>query len=152
MDQFWWKNGPKRKIAIFWYFAKMEITQVQIDQESWNLAKSWRIILSKIPSQHFLIIWVLMKNLKLSSKICPNILRYCQIFEENINFSKITQIIKKSCDWILDNIILHNLATFQLCRSFYTWVISIFVKYQKIAFLLFWTFFHIKWSKVTKLQ
>ena len=36
------------KIVIFWYFTKMEITQVQNDLESWNLAKLWTIILSKI--------------------------------------------------------------------------------------------------------
>ena len=52
-----------------------------------------------------------------------------QILGENVQNSKNTKINKKCRDAILDNIILHNLAKFQLSRSFWTWVISIFVKY-----------------------
>jgi len=43
-DQFGWKNWQKRKMTIFWYFTKLEITQVRNDLESWNLAKLWSII------------------------------------------------------------------------------------------------------------
>ena len=73
-----------------------------------------------------------------------------QILYENDKISKITQIIKKSCVAILDNI-LCNLAKFQLSRSFWTWVISNFVKYQKIAILRFCQFFHPNWSKFSRL-
>ena len=41
-----------------------------------------------------------------------------QILGENVKNSKNTEIIKKCLDAILDNIILHNLAKFQLSRSF----------------------------------
>ena len=136
---------------IFWYFTKMEITQVQNDLESWNLAKLWRIILSKIASRHFLIILVFLEFLTFSPKIWPFLRDFGQILGENVKNSKNTKIIKKCLDAILDNIILYNLAKFQLSRSFWTWVISIFVKYQKIAILRFWPFFHQNWSKFSRL-
>ena len=151
LNQFWWKNGQKRKIAIFRYFLKIEITQAQNDLEGWNLAKLWRIIISKIATRGFLIIWALLKILPFSSKIWPKFLKNGQIFDENGKISKNTQIIKKRRVAILDNIMLHNLVKFQLSRSFWTWVISIFVKYQKIAILRFWPFFHQNWSKFSKL-
>ena len=88
MDQFWWKNGQKRKIAIFWYFTKMEITQVQNDLESWNLAKLWRIILSKIASRHFLIILVFLEFLTFSSQIWPFLRDFGQILAKNCNFGQ----------------------------------------------------------------
>ena len=150
MDQFWWKNGQKRKIAIFWYFTKMEITQVQNDLESWNLAKLWRIILSKIATRRFLIIWVFLEILPFSSKIWPFLRNFGQILDENCKIFKNAQIIKNRFVAILDIIILHNLAKFQLSRSFWIWVISNFVKYQKMALLRFWQFFHLNWSKFSK--
>ena len=138
-------------MAIFWYFTKLEITQVQNDLESWNLAKLWSIILSKIATQRFLIIWVFLEILPFSSKIWPFLRNFGQILDENGKIFKNAQIIKNRRVAILDNIILHNLAKFQLSRSFWTWVISIFVKYLKIAILRFWQFFHLNWSKFSKL-
>ena len=138
-------------MAIFWYFTKLEITQVQNDLESWNLAKLWSIILSKIATRHFLIIWVFLEILPFSSKIWPFLRNFGQILDENGKIFKNAQIIKNRRVAILDNIILHNLAKFQLSRSFWTWVISIFVKYLKIAILRFWQFFHLNWSKFSKL-
>ena len=129
----------------------MERTQVQNDLESWNLAKLLRIILSKIASRHFSIILVFLEFLTFSPKIWPFSRDFGQILGENVKNSKNTKIIKKCRDAILDNIILHNLAKFQLSRSFWTWVISIFVKYQKIAILRFWPFFHQNWSKFSRL-
>ena len=111
-DQFGWKNWQKRKMAIFWYFTKLEITQVQNDLESWNLAKLWRIILSKIATQRFLIIWAFLKILPFLSKICPKFLKNGQILDENGKISKNSQIIKKRCVAILDNIMLHNFTKF----------------------------------------
>ena len=131
-------------MAIFWYFTKLEITQVQNDLESWNLAKLWSIILSKIATQRFLIIWVFLDILPFSSKIWPFLREFGQILCENVKNSKNTKIIKKCRDAILDNIILHNLAKVQLSRSFWTWVISIFVKYQKITILRCWPFLSLK--------
>ena len=119
-DQFRGKNCQKRKIAIFMYFTKMEITQAQNDLESWNLAKLWRIIISKIATRRFLIIWAFLKILPFSSKIWPKFLKNGQILDVNGKISKNTQIIKKRCVAILDNIMLHNLAKFQLSRSFWT--------------------------------
>ena len=84
-------------------------------------------------SGHFLIILVFLEYLTFSPKIWPFLRDFGQILGENIKNSKITKIIKKCLDAILDNIILHNLAKFQLSRSFWTWVISIFVRYQKIT-------------------
>ena len=138
-------------MAIFWYFTKLEITQVQNDLESWNLAKLWSIILSKIATRRFLIIWVFLDILPFSSKIWPFLRNFGQILDENGKIFKNAQIIKNRRVAILDNIILHNLAKFQLSRSFWTWVISIFVKYLKIAILRFWQFFHLNWSKFSKL-
>ena len=138
-------------MAIFWYFTKLEITQVQNDLESWNLTKLWSIILSKIATQRFLIIWVFLEILPFSSKIWPFLRNFGQILDENGKIFKNAQIIKNRRVAILDNIILHNLAKFQLSRSFWTWVISIFVKYLKIAILRFWQFFHLNWSKFSKL-
>ena len=138
-------------MAIFWYFTKLEITQVQNDLESWNLAKLWSIILSKIATRRFLIIWVFLEILPFSSKIWPFLRNFGQILDENGKIFKNAQIIKNRRVAILDNIILHNLAKFQLSRSFWTWVISIFVKYLKIAILRFWQFFHLNWSKFSKL-
>ena len=125
-------------MAIFWYFTKLEITQVQNDLESWNLAKLWSIILSKIATRRFLIIWVFLDILPFSSKIWPFLRNFGQILDKNGKIFKNAQIIKNRRVAILDNIILHNLAKFQLSRSFWTWVISIFVKYLKIAILRFW--------------
>ena len=138
-------------MAIFWYFTKLEITQVQNDLESWNLAKLWSIILSKIATRRFLIIWVFLEILPFSSKIWPFLRNFGQILDKNGKIFKNAQIIKNRRVAILDNIILHNLAKFQLSRSFWTWVISIFVKYLKIAILRFWQFFHLNWSKFSKL-
>ena len=138
-------------MAIFWYFTKLEITQVQNDLESWNLAKLWSIILSKIATRRFLIIWVFLEILPFSSKIWPFLRNFGQILDENGKIFKNAQIIKNRRVAILDNIILHNLAKFQLSRSFWTWVISIFIKYLKIAILRFWQFFHLNWSKFSKL-
>ena len=138
-------------MAIFWYFTKLEITQVQNDLESWNLAKLWSIILFKIATQRFLIIWVFLEILPFLSKIWPFLRNFGQILDENGKIFKNAQIIKNPRVAILDNIILHNLAKFQLSRSFWTWVISIFVKYLKIAILRFWQFFHLNWSKFSKL-
>ena len=138
-------------MAIFWYFTKLEITQVQNDLESWNLAKLWSIILSKIATRRFLIIWVFLEILPFSSKIWPFLRNFGQILDENGKIFKNAQIIKNRRVAILDNIILHNLAKFQLSRSFWAWVISIFVKYLKIAILRFWQFFHLNWSKFSKL-
>ena len=138
-------------MAIFWYFTKLEITQVQNDLESWNLTKLWRIILSKIATRRFLIIWVFLEILPFSSKIWPFLRNFGQILDKNGKIFKNAQIIKNRRVAILDNIILHNLAKFQLSRSFWTWVISIFVKYLKIAILRFWQFFHLNWSKFSKL-
>ena len=138
-------------MAIFWYFTKLEITQVQNDLESWNLAKLWSIILSKIATRRFLIIWVFLEILPFSSKIWPFLRNFGQILDKNGKIFKNAQIIKNRRVAILDNIILHNLAKFQLSRSFWTWVISIFVKYLKIAILRFWQFFPLNWSKFSKL-
>ena len=138
-------------MAIFWYFTKLEITQVQNDLESWNLAKLWSIILSKIATRRFLIIWVFLEILPFSSKIWPFLRNFGQILDKNGKIFKNAQIIKNRRVAILDNIILHNLAKFQLSRSFWTWVISIFVKYLKIAILRFLQFFHLNWSKFSKL-
>ena len=138
-------------MAIFWYFTKLEITQVQNDLESWNLAKLWSIILSKIATRRFLIIWVFLEILPFSSKIWPFLRNFGQILDKNGKIFKNAQIIKNRRVAILDNIILHNLAKFQLSRSIWTWVISIFVKYLKIAILRFWQFFHLNWSKFSKL-
>ena len=138
-------------MAIFWYFTKLEITQVQNDLESWNLAKLWSIILSKIATRRFLIIWVFLEILPFSSKIWPFLRNFGQILDKTGKIFKNAQIIKNRRVAILDNIILHNLAKFQLSRSFWTWVISIFVKYLKIAILRFWQFFHLNCSKFSKL-
>ena len=138
-------------MAIFWYFTKLEITQVQNDLESWNLAKLWSIILSKIATRRFLIISVFFEILPFSSKIWPFLRNFGQILDKNGKIFKNAQVIKNRRVAILDNIILHNLAKFQLSRSFWTWVISIFVKYQKIAIWRFWPFFHQNWSKFSKL-
>ena len=138
-------------MAIFWYFTKLEITQVQNDLESWNLAKLWSIILSKIATRRFLIIWVFLEILPFSSKIWPFLRNFGQILDKNGKIFKNAQIIKNRRVAILDIIILHNLAKFQLSRSFWAWVISIFVKYLKIAILRFWQFFHLNWSKFSKL-
>ena len=138
-------------MAIFWYFTKLEITQVQNDLESWNLAKLWSIILSKIATRRFLIIWVFLEILPFSSKIWPFLRNFGQILDKNGKIFKNAQIIKNRRVAILDNIILHNLAKFQLSRSFWAWVISIFVKYLKIAILRFWQFFPLNWSKFSKL-
>ena len=129
-------------MAIFWYFTKLEITQVQNDLESWNFTKLWSIILSKIATQRFLIMWVFMEILPFSPKIWPFLRHFGQIFDEDGKIFKNTKIIKERSVAILDNIMLHNLAKFQLSRSFWTWVISNFVKYQKMAILRFCQFFH----------
>ena len=101
-------------MAIFWYFTKLEITQVQNDLESWNLAKLWSIILFKIATLRFLIIWVFLEILPFSSKIWPFLRIFGQILEENSKISKDTLIMKKCCIAILDNIFLDNLAKVQL--------------------------------------
>ena len=80
-------------MAIFWYFTKLEITQVQNDLESWNLTKSWGIILSKIATLRFLIIWVFLDILPFSSKIWPFLRNFGQIFDENSKIFKNTQKI-----------------------------------------------------------
>ena len=67
--RFRWKNCQNRKIVIFWYFTKIDITQVQNDIESWNLAKLCTIILSKKWSRHFLIFYVFFEILPNLSKI-----------------------------------------------------------------------------------
>ena len=80
-----------------------------------------------------------------------------KILKKWSNFRQIWQNFKKyikyrKCrDHFFDNIIVHNLANFQLSISFWTWVTSIFVKYQKIAILRFWPFFHQNWSKFSRL-
>ena len=137
-------------MAIFWYFTKLEITQVQNDLESWNLAKLWSIILSKIATRRFLIIWVFLEILPFSSKIWPFLRNFGQILDENGKIFENAQIIKNRCVAILDIAILHNLAKFQLSRLFWTWVISNFLKYLKIAILRFLQFFHLNWSKFSK--
>ena len=112
--QFRWKNCQKCKIRIFRNFTKIGITRVQNDLGSWNLAKLWRIMLSKIAAtQRFLIILVFLKILPSSSKIWPKCLRNGQILGENGKISINTHIIKKRCVAILDNIMLYNLAKFQ---------------------------------------
>ena len=93
----------------------------------------------------------ILETLSALGAFWPKSLKNCQILGENAKNSKNTNIIKKCRDAILDNIIIHNLAKFQLSRSFWTWVISIFVKYQKIAILRFWPFFHQNWSKFSRL-
>ena len=62
------------------------------------------------------------------------------------NFPKLLKLLKKCRNAILDDMIFYNLAIFQLSRSFWTWVIFIFLKYQKIAILCFLVFSHLKWS------
>ena len=77
--RFRWKNCQNRKIVIFWYFTKIDITQVQNDIESWNLAKLCTIILSKKGSQHFLIFYVFFEILPNLSKIWSKSWKNCQI-------------------------------------------------------------------------
>ena len=141
-----WKNGKKRKIAIFWYLTKREISQVQNDLQSWNLSKSYKIIFAKPLHdvfrwfQYFWNFAVLVQNL---TKI-PG-----QILNENCN-QKYSNHQKRRVQ-ILHNIIVHNLAKFQLSRSFWTWVISIFVRYQEIKIFCFWPFLHLNWPEFCKL-
>ena len=92
--QFGWKNWQKLKMAIFCFFTKLEITQVQNDLESWNLANLWNIILSKIATRCFLIIWVFLEILPLSSKIWPFQRNFGQILDKTAKFSKMLKLSK----------------------------------------------------------
>ena len=68
-------------------------------------------------------------------------------FVENLTifseFSKISENVwdgKKCRDHFSDNIIVHNVAKFQPPLSFWTWVIFIFLKYQKKTIFWCWIF------------
>ena len=80
-----------------------------------------------------------------------NFLRMAKFWTKTSKSHRIIKLSKKSHDVILDSIILLNLDKFKLSRSFWTWVISIFVKYQKLAILCFWPIFDLHWSHFFKL-
>ena len=90
------------------------------------------------------IIWVILEIFSFLFKF--DHLKIAKFWKKLQNFQKYS-IIEKLIAAISDNIILHNLVKFQLSRSFWTWVISNFVKYQKMAILRFCQFFHPNWSK-----
>ena len=83
------KMTENEKSRIFWYFTKMEITLVQNDLENWNLAKSWRSVLSEIASRHFSIFRDFdVFHLAIFKRFWSNFGRKRQNFQKCSNYQK----------------------------------------------------------------
>ena len=112
LGRFRWKNRQNWKIANFWYFTKIDVTQVQNDKESWNLANLCTIILSDEWAKDF---WHFIYFLKVW-QVCQKFDNFFKIltkfFTNLAKFQKNPKITKNAVITFLNKIIVYNLAKF----------------------------------------